>query len=57
MLNNHVNCNFIHKKNNNNKQRFASYDVIYMSYIATSILIKQIYLSFDPMYLKDSINV
>ena len=57
MLNNHVNCNFIHKKNNNKKQRFASYDAIYMSYIATSILIKQIYLSFNPMYLKGLINV
>ena len=39
------------------KLRFASYDVICMSYIATSILTKQIYLSFDLMYLKCSINV
>ena len=39
------------------KLRFASYDVICMSYIATSILTKQIYLSFDLMYLKSSINV
>ena len=35
----------------------ASYDAICMSYIAASILMKQIYLSFDPMYLKSSINV
>ena len=52
MLNNHVNCEFIHKK----KNRFALYDVICMSYIATTILTKQIYLSFDLMYLKSSIN-
>ena len=39
------------------KQRFASYDVICMSYITTSILTKQIYLSFDLMYLKSLINV
>ena len=52
MLNNHVNCEFNHKK-----QRFALYDAICMSYIATSILTKQIYLSFDLMYLKSSINV
>jgi len=39
------------------KLRFVSYDVICMSYIAMSILSKQIYLSFDPMYLKGSINV
>ena len=49
MLNNHVNC----EKN----QNIASYDVIYMLYIAIFILTKQIYLSFDPMYLKSSINV
>ena len=49
MLNNHVNC----EKN----QNIASYDVIYMLYIAIFILMKQIYLSFDPMYLKSSINV
>ena len=36
------------------KLRFASYDVICMSYIAKSILMKQIYLSFDSMYLKSS---
>ena len=52
MLNYHVNCEFIHTK-----QRFALYDVICMSYITTSILTKQIYLSFDLMYLKSSINV
>ena len=52
MLNNHVNYKFIHKK-----LRFASYNVICMSYIAKFILTKQIYLSFDPMYLKSSINV
>ena len=46
MLNNHINYKFIHKL------RFASYDVICMSHIANSILTKQIYLSFDPMYLK-----
>ena len=62
MLNNQVNFEFIHKKNKQNKtkqknQRFASYDAICMSYISTSILMKQIYLSFDPMYLKSSINV
>ena len=51
-MNNHVNYKFIHKK-----PKFASYDVIYMSYITKSILTKQIYLSFDPMYLKSSINV
>ena len=45
------------KNNNKKKQRFASYDAIYMSYIAMSILIKQIYLSFNPMYLKGLINV
>ena len=39
------------------KLKFVSYDIIYMSYIAKSILTKQIYLSFDPMYLKNSINV
>ena len=38
-------------------KKFALYDVICMSYIATSILTKQIYLSFDPMYLKSSTNV
>ena len=48
MLNNHVNYEFIHKK-----QRFASYDAICMSYITTSILMKQIYLSFNPMYQKN----
>ena len=53
MLNNHVNYKLIHIK----KLRFASYDVICMSYIAKSILTKQIYLSFDSMYLKSSINV
>ena len=53
MLNNHVNYKFIHKK----KLRFASYDVICMSYIAKSILTKQIYLNFDPVYLKSLINV
>ena len=52
MLNNHVNYKFIHKK-----LRFASYDVICMSYITMSILTKQIYLSFDLMHLKSSINV
>ena len=36
---------------------FASCDVICISYITMSILMKQIYLSFDPMYLKSSINV
>ena len=46
MLNNHVNC----EKN----QKSATYDVIYMLYIAIFILTKQIYLSFDPMYLKSS---
>ena len=49
MLNNHVNCE--------KKKKIASYDVIYMLYIAIFILTKQIYLSFDPMYLKSSINV
>ena len=39
------------------KQKFALYDVICMSYIAMSILTKQIYLHFDLMYLKNSINV
>ena len=39
------------------KLRFASNDVICMSYIAKAILMKQIYLSFDPMCLKSSINV
>ena len=39
------------------KQRFALYDIICMSYIATSILTKQIYLNFDPVYLKSLINV
>ena len=39
------------------KQRFASYDTICKSYIATFILMKQIYLSFDQMDLKSSINV
>ena len=48
MLNYHVTYEFIHKK-----QRFALYNVICMLYITT----KQIYLSFDPMYLKSSINV
>ena len=52
MLNNHVNFEFFLKK-----QRFASYDAICMSYIATSILMEQIYLSFDPMYIKSSMNV
>ena len=51
MLNNHVNCEFIHKK------KIALYDVICVSYITTSILTKQIYLHFDPMYLKNSISV
>ena len=53
MLNNHVNYKLIHIK----KLRFASYDVICMSYIAKSILMKQVYLSFDLMYLKSSINI
>ena len=53
MLNNHVNYKFFYKK----KLRFESYDVICMSYVAKSILTKQIYLSFDPMYLKSSIKV
>ena len=53
MLNNHVIYKFIKKK----KLRLASYDVICMSYFAKSILTKQIYLSFDLMYLKSSINV
>ena len=53
MLNNHVNYKLIHIK----KLRFASYDIICMSYIAKSILTKQIYLNFDQMYLKNSINV
>ena len=39
------------------KQRFLLYDVIFISYIATSILTKQIYLNFDPVYLKSLINV
>ena len=52
MLNNHVNYKFIHKK-----LRFALYDVICMLYITKSILTKQIYLSFDSMYLKISINI
>ena len=39
------------------KQKFASYDAICMQYIATSILTKQIYLSFDPMYLKSLIHI
>ena len=39
------------------KQRFASYNVIYMPYIVTSILTKQIYLSFDTMYLKSLVHV
>ena len=56
MLNNHVNCKFFQKKKKKNL-RFASYDVICMLYIAKYILTKQIYLSFDPMYLKSSINV
>ena len=54
MLNNHVNYKFIKKKK---KLKFASYDVICISYIAKSILTKQIYLIFDPMYLKSLINV
>ena len=53
MLNNHVNYKFIHKK----KLKFPSYDVICMSYIVKSILTKQIYLSFEQMYLKNLINV
>ena len=58
MLNKHVNYKFIHKKNIKKKTlRFTSYDVICMSYIAKSILMKQINLNFDPMYLKSSINV
>ena len=43
MLNNHVNYKFIQKK-----LRFASYDVICMSYIAKSILMKQIIFKFWP---------
>ena len=39
------------------KQRLASYDAICVLYIVTYILTKQIYLSFDPMYLKSLINV
>ena len=58
MLNNQVNFEFIHKNiYKKKKQKFASYDAICMSYISTSILMKQIYLNFDPMYLKSSINV
>ena len=53
MSNNHINYKFTHKK----KLRFASYDVTCMSYIAKFTLTKQIYLSFDLMYLKSSINV
>ena len=50
MLNNQVTFEFIHKKEKKkkrkkpNKQRFASYDAICMLYIATSILMEQIYL-------------
>ena len=55
MLNNHVNYKFIKKKKK--KLKFASYDVICISYIAKSILTKQIYLIFDPIYLKSLINV
>ena len=57
MFNNHINFYFIHTQKKKKKQRFASYNAICMSYIATSILTKQIYLSFDPMYLKNLINV
>ena len=63
MLNNQVTFEFIHKKEKKkkrkkpNKQRFASYDVICMSYITMFILTKQICLSFDPIYLKSSINI
>ena len=37
--------------------RFVSYDVICMSYITKFILTKQIYLNFNSIYLKSSINV
>ena len=53
MLNNHINCEFIHFF----EKKIALYDVICMSYITTSILTKKIYLSFDPVCLKSSINV
>ena len=39
------------------KQRFVSYNVICMSYIVMSILTKQIYLSFDTMYLISLVHV
>ena len=45
MLNNHINYKFIHKN-----LSFASYDIIYMSYVTKSTLMKQMYLSFDPLY-------
>ena len=50
-FNNHVKYKFIHKK-----IKIASYDIICMSYTTKFTLTKQIYLSFDPMYLKNSIN-
>ena len=45
MLNNNINYKFIHKN-----LRFASYDIICMSYVTKSTLMKQMYLSFDPLY-------
>ena len=39
------------------KQRFVSYNVICVPYIVMSILTKQIYLSFDTMYLISLVHV
>ena len=57
MMNNHVNYKLIKKSKKKKKLKFSSYDVICMSYIVKSILTKQIYLSFDLMYLKSLINI
>ena len=52
-----MNLSIKKKEKKRKEKRFASYDAICMSYIKTSILMEQIYLSLDPMYLKSSISV
>lgn len=61
MLNDYINYDFIHSYNkikNKNKNKYLhQYDVICISYIATSIVTKQKYLNVNTMYPKSLANV
>ena len=61
MLNDYINYDFIHSYNkikNKNKNKYLyQYDVICISYIATSIVTKQRYLNVNTMYPKSLANV